>query len=120
MPVDAEGRQIKSPTEETIDRLHGEAQALVNALTALVIATGDVIPGGFERQLKPADMDRIGGHLFTMTQDDATKVITLRARKKDASSSALTAAQLLDNRRAAEVALPHDKLIKPPTGIIKP
>ncbi len=132
MPVNSEGEVVAPPvpavvhermiTEaaESIVKLQGEVTALVNAITALVIVTGEGIELGFERQLVPADMDRIGGHFFTMTQDPETKVITLRARKKDGASLALTARQLEENRRAGEVALPKSGLIAPPSKLIIP
>lgn len=113
--------ELVNEAATTISRLQGEASALVNALTAVVIRTGvgsDV--GIHEVQLTPADMDRIGGHVFTMSQDPATKAVILRARRKSAAASALTAAQELDNRRAGEVALPKSGIVVTPSRLILP
>lgn len=124
MPVNAEGEELSPPvpakvheqvvTEafETIFRLQGEAIALVNALTVLTIRDGG------EVLIQPSELDGLG-HVFAMTQDPATKVVKLTATRKDGAALALTAAQVADNRRAAEVALPKDKIVKP-SGLILP
>lgn len=125
MPVNAEGEETAPAVPaivhekliveaaETIARLQGEAVALVNALTVLTIRNGG------EVLVTPAELDALG-HRFAMTQDPTTKVVKLTATRKDGAALALTARQAIDNRRAEEVALPKDRLVKPPSGIIIP
>ncbi len=127
-PVNAEGESVDPPVpakvhEKLIDeaatsisRLQGETSALVNALTAIVLGHGD----NGELLLTPADMDRIEGHYFAMSQDPTTKVIKLKVVRRTGASLALSAAQELENRRAAEVALPKSGLVRSPSGIIVP
>jgi hypothetical protein len=121
MPVNAEGENTRAAIPE-LSRLQNDVAALTNLLTVATKRHGTKTDDGkFELSVTPAELSALGDKL-EVTTDQASGAVLVKVTPRPAADIAksMTTAQLRDNARAAEVALPKSGLITPPKGIILP